>query len=219
MVSPNSTNIRQTTAQALVSLHRYIPNVTDPQYGVDTCDATSCGTSFRHNTVTLNKAQIDSMIGHLLANNVDANDEFGADISLSGDGNTLAVGAPDERSNASGINNAQQGNRGVYAGAVYLFRRNGGVWFQQAYIKALNNRSGDSFGESVSLSGDGNALAVGARLKPQVWLDKLEALLALKIRLQIQAQHMYLNLAMVLGFNKPISEPLTLLYLQILVNL
>lgn len=46
------------------------------------------------------------------------------------------------------------------AGAVYLFERTGGVWRQQAYVKpkVLDN---DAFGRVVSLSGDGETLAVG----------------------------------------------------------
>ncbi len=162
VVSPNSTNISQTSAQALVSLHRYIPNVTNPQYGVDSCDATSCGTSFRHDTVTLNKAQLESMIGRILASNAGGNDAFGSAVSLSGDGNTLAVGARFEQSNGFGINHANRGDNLGLVGAAYIFRRNGGVWLQQAYIKASNSASSAQFGTSVSLSDDGNTLVVGA---------------------------------------------------------
>ncbi len=163
MVSPNSTNIRQTTAQALVALHRYIPNVTNPQYAVRTCNATSsCGTSFRHNTVSLTNAQLNSMIGRLQASNTDRFDEFGGSVSLSGDGDTLAVGGYNEGSSLTGVNGAQDDNSASGSGAVYIFRRMGGAWSQQAYIKASNTGAGDNFGVSVSLSGDGNTLAVGA---------------------------------------------------------
>ncbi len=162
VVSPNSTNIRQTTAQASVALHRYIPNVTNPQYGVNTCDATSCGVSFVHNTVSLTNAQLNSMIGRLQANNAGAADEFGFSVSLSGDGNTLAVGATNEDSSSTGVNGTQDDNTASDSGAVYVFRRIGGAWSQQAYIKASNTGAGDSFGFRVSLSSDGNTLAVRA---------------------------------------------------------
>ena len=162
VVSPNSTNIRQSTAQALVALHRYIPNVTNPQYLVGTCHTTSsCGASFRHNSVSLTNAQLNSMIGRLQANNTGSGDEFGWSVSLSGDGNTLAVGAFGEGSSSTGVNGAQNDSADD-SGAVYLFRRIGGAWSQQAYIKASNTGSGDQFGWSVSLNGDGNTLAVGA---------------------------------------------------------
>jgi hypothetical protein len=48
------------------------------------------------------------------------------------------------------------------AGAAYVYTRGAGTWSQQAYVKASNTGRGDTFGNSVALSGDGNALAVGA---------------------------------------------------------
>ncbi len=46
-------------------------------------------------------------------------DEFGTSVSLCGD--SLAVGAPWERSNATGINGDQGDNSVLGAGAAYLF--------------------------------------------------------------------------------------------------
>jgi LPXTG-site transpeptidase (sortase) family protein len=95
---------------------------------------------------------------YIKASNTGDNDFFGDSISLSGD--TLAVGAWDERSNATGVD-GNQADRSTYgSGAVYIFTRNGETWAQQAYIKASNTEEGDAFGSSVSLSGD--TLAVGA---------------------------------------------------------
>ena len=48
------------------------------------------------------------------------------------------------------------------SGAVYVFNRNGGLWEQKAYVKASNTEGNDWFGSAVSLSADGNTLAVGA---------------------------------------------------------
>ena len=63
---------------------------------------------------------------------------FGASLALSANGRTLAVGAPEERSNARGIN-GDAANRDAYgAGAAYIFMDNGSTWSQQAYIKARN---------------------------------------------------------------------------------
>jgi hypothetical protein len=84
-------------------------------------------------------------------------DAFGSSVSLSGD--TLAVGAPGEDSDASGVNRDQTNNNAPGSGAVYVFVRNGQTWTQQAYIKASNTSTGDNFG-AVSLSDD--TLAVGA---------------------------------------------------------
>ncbi len=89
-------------------------------------------------------------------------DQFGFSVRLSGDGNTLAAGAIGEDSGARGINGDQTDNSAPGAGAVYVFTRRGAVWSQQAYIKASNTDTGDLFGYSVGLSGDGNTLAVSA---------------------------------------------------------
>ena len=88
-------------------------------------------------------------------------DDFGDSVSLSGD--TLAVGAPDESSSATGVNGSQSDNSAINSGAVYIFTRSGRTWSQQAYLKASNTGRSDLFGDSVSLSGD--TLAVGARFE------------------------------------------------------
>ena len=91
-------------------------------------------------------------------------DQFGFSLALSDDGNTLAVGATSEDSNASGINGNQMDNSASSAGAVYVFARAGGAWSQQAYLKseaAPMATGGDQFGYSVALNADGNTLAVG----------------------------------------------------------
>lgn len=99
---------------------------------------------------------------YIKASNAEAGDYFGLDVSLSDDGNTLAVGAPREDSNATGIDGDASNNTAGYSGAVYLFSRDSSTWSQQAYIKASNTGSDDRFGESVSLSADSQSLAVGA---------------------------------------------------------
>ncbi len=99
---------------------------------------------------------------YIKASNTDPWDWFGGHVSLSADGNTLAVGASGEGSNAGGVNGNQHDNSAEGSGAVYVFDRSGDLWSQQAYIKASNTDSGDFFGDAVSLSADGNTLAVGA---------------------------------------------------------
>ncbi len=100
---------------------------------------------------------------YVKASNTDAGDRFGQSVALSGDGNTLAVGAGLEDSAAIGVNGDQADNSAVGAGAAYVFTRDtGGVWTQQAYVKASNTDADDFFGGSAALSADGNTLAVGA---------------------------------------------------------
>nr|WP_053233931.1 FG-GAP repeat protein [Nonlabens ulvanivorans] len=98
---------------------------------------------------------------YIKASNTDPSDLFGRAVTLSSDGNTLAVGANEEDSNATGINGNQNDNSNNRSGAVYLFTRIGTTWSQQAYIKASNTEVGDQFGESITLSGDGNTMAIG----------------------------------------------------------
>jgi FG-GAP repeat len=106
-----------------------------------------------------------SQQAYVKASNTDAGDHFGFSVALSGDGNTLAVAAVGEGSNATGIGGNQANNSAGSSGAVFVFVRDGAaVWSQQAYVKASNTGS-DNFGYSVALSGDGHTLAVGAVLE------------------------------------------------------
>jgi hypothetical protein len=104
-----------------------------------------------------------SQQAYVKASNTGVSDNFGTSIALSADGNTLAVGAPQESSNATGINGNQADNSASQSGAVYVFTRSAGTWSQQAYVKASNTGAVDGFGWSVALAADGNTLAVGAR--------------------------------------------------------
>src|SRR5262247_2598870 len=106
---------------------------------------------------------------YIKASNTEMGDHFGNGgtleghgVALSGDGNTLAVGAPYESSGAKGINGNQNDNSLYAAGAVYVFVRRNDAWTQQAYIKASNPGQSDKFGFVVALSQDGNTLAVSA---------------------------------------------------------
>lgn len=104
-----------------------------------------------------------SQQAYLKASNPGYGHQFGWDLALSDDGNTLAVGADGEASNATGIDGNQADTSQSGAGAVYMFVRDDlGNWTQQAYVKASNSGTEDRFGHTVSLSADGDTLAVGA---------------------------------------------------------
>lgn len=90
-------------------------------------------------------------------------DWFASRLNLSGDGNTLAVGAQLENGNSKGINGNELDVSAEDSGALYLFTRTGDTWVQKAYMKGTNTEAYDEFGSSMALSKDGKILAVGAR--------------------------------------------------------
>ncbi len=85
---------------------------------------------------------------------------FASSLALSGD--TLAVGAPGERSCATGIDGDQADIGCQNAGAVYVFARVGSVWTPQAYIKASNTSPNLRAGFGITVALEGDMLAVGA---------------------------------------------------------
>jgi hypothetical protein len=99
-----------------------------------------------------------SQQAYLKASNTNSGDNFGFSVAISGD--TAVVGAPFEDSNATGVTGNQGDNSVSFAGAADVFVREGGVWSQQAYLKASNTEEFDFFGFSVAISGD--TVVVGA---------------------------------------------------------
>jgi len=102
-----------------------------------------------------------SQEAYLKASNADARDAFGSVVTISGDGNTIAISAKSEKSNSNTINSGGSNNSLTNAGAVYIFTRSGSSWIQSAYIKPSTSNERYEFGSSISLSNDGLTLAVG----------------------------------------------------------
>jgi hypothetical protein len=98
---------------------------------------------------------------YIKASNPDTGDRFGTSVSLSG--LTLAVGAPRERSDATGVDGDQSNDQVQSAGAAYVFSSDGFTWVQEAYVKASNTGMTDEFGTAVAV--DGDTLVVGAPLE------------------------------------------------------
>jgi hypothetical protein len=109
-----------------------------------------------------------SQVDDIKAGNTEDHDHFGYSVSLSDDGNTLAVSAPGEDGNFSGLSaegsaeSSKDNNMASNAGAVYIFNYADGEWTQKTYVKSSNTQSNDEFGNAIRLSGDGDTLAVGA---------------------------------------------------------
>ena len=89
-----------------------------------------------------------------------AGDSFGVSVAVSGD--TLVVGAYQERSSTTGVNSTPN-ESASNAGAAYVFVRSGVNWTQQAYLKPASvgvSQNNDFFGHSVGVAGD--TVVVGA---------------------------------------------------------
>lgn len=93
----------------------------------------------------------------LKAGNPGESDGFGDAVAVSG--HTVVVGAPGESGSATVVNGTPNENA-IFAGASYVFKREGSEWIQLAYLKAANSGSGDFMGLSVAISG--NTVVAGA---------------------------------------------------------
>jgi hypothetical protein len=80
-------------------------------------------------------------------------EDFGWSISLSKDGNSIIVGAPDD---SAGNND----------GHAYVYQWNGNNWIDKGSTLA-GNTGDDQFGWDVDISSDGNTIAVSAPLSDQ----------------------------------------------------
>ncbi|MFO0578058.1 MAG: hypothetical protein U1A78_28960 [Polyangia bacterium] len=87
----------------------------------------------------------------LLASDKASGSGFGWSVALARDGSTALVGA-----------NAKTEGTASRCGAAYVFSRSGTSWSEQQKLLASDKESGDSFGESVALSADGNTALIGA---------------------------------------------------------
>jgi len=85
-------------------------------------------------------------------NGVNNYDQFGFDVSMSNDGNTIAVGSKGWDSNPN--------NTTYEIGQVAVYDWDGSIWVQRGSSIEGNNIF-DQCGFSVSLSGNGNRMAVG----------------------------------------------------------
>ncbi len=94
---------------------------------------------------------------YLKASNTGYFDIFGGSVAISDD--TIVVGANGEDGSGTGVNPASN-DAASASGAAYVFSRSGGLWSQQAYLKASNTGADDGFGLSVGISGD--TVIVGA---------------------------------------------------------
>ena len=82
----------------------------------------------------------------IVASDRGTGDNFGSSVAINGD--YVVIGAYQDGEDTGGFNGM------INAGSVYIFKRNGTDWTQEAKIVALDRHEGDAFGISVSISGD-----------------------------------------------------------------
>jgi hypothetical protein len=116
----------------------------DTVVGTNTIYDTGAAYIFTRSGTTWNEQQ------KIRASDKEQNDRFGTSVAISDDGNTAIVGA------------LYEGTGGGQAGAAYIFTRSGTNWNEQQKIQASDKQASDNFGESVSISSDGNTVIVGA---------------------------------------------------------
>ncbi|MCU4716464.1 FG-GAP repeat protein [Halapricum hydrolyticum] len=92
----------------------------------------------------------------LVAADGDAGDWFGGSVTVSSDGMTAVIGAPND-DDPDGSSDAQSG-----AGSAYVFSQTGGDWNREAKLTAADGEPGDMFGLDVAVSSDGTTAIIGA---------------------------------------------------------
>ena len=140
-VTASTANLTSWTASGLVAGTTYYArcrhNGTTLGYG-----AWSTAVSFSTKSSFLPTAQQ----AKLIASDGQSAAWFGNSVSLSGDGNTCAVGASSDTSSK---------------GAVYIFTRSGATWTQVFKLIKFGGQGSEYFGYSVALTPDATRLAVG----------------------------------------------------------
>lgn len=95
--------------------------------------------------------------------NSTSSSSFGFRISLSSDGNTVAVSAPQFNSRISSTNSAPP----IYQGLVQIFRYESDSW--NIVGDNIEGESIDSSGKEISLSADGNIIAISSNTTLRVF--------------------------------------------------
>jgi len=89
----------------------------------------------------------------LAPDDVDSTDRFGYALAMSGNGNTIIIGARNDNT-----------ANGRQAGSAYVFKGIGGSWSQQVKLVPDDGDRFEWFGRSVAVSSDGTTAIIGALL-------------------------------------------------------
>jgi FG-GAP repeat len=128
-------NIAGTSVNEVISVHTY--DWSGAQYLIESCDALdSCQSS---NTLTTASLELDA-IGYIKASNSAADLKFGSTVASSSDGSVVAT--------TGGLSVAND---------IYIYRYDPGSGWSEEIIADIPS----GFIKSLSISGDGNVIAVG----------------------------------------------------------
>ena len=83
----------------------------------------------------------------LIASDAATSDLFGAAVAISSDGTRIVVGAH---------------GKATSTGSVYIYRKNGATWTQEAILLASDKVTNDHFGGFVAINSDGSRVVIGA---------------------------------------------------------
>jgi hypothetical protein len=147
----------QNSARVNISVHKL--NWAQARYKVSACNSSGCTDSAE---VSVQDLMLDA-IGYFKSSKPGAGDLFGLAIVVSANGKTLVISAPYEAI-APGV---VDGSIGSDAGAVYVFRRSGSGWHQEAHLKPDTAFPEQYFGagmasRAIAVNASGTLIAVGA---------------------------------------------------------
>lgn len=139
----------------------FLPAVAGAEFVVEACNGAGCTASGP--AVVMAQMVLDA-IGYVKDAVGDAADFMGWVVDVSANGDTVAVGVPQEDSSGAGVDPTRpSADETPGSGAVLHFERQPtGSYELSAVVKASEPGQGEAFGYSLALSGDGNHLVVGA---------------------------------------------------------
>lgn len=137
-------------------LEVFVPVATSARFRIRSCNLTGCSES-----PWATVPDLASAVGYVKAGQALSGDWFGHAVALSGDGSRLAVASWLDDGTVGGIDPTQVPSPGFDAGAIEVYRHEGGSWQREAVIKAPTPGWGDRFGTDLALSDDGQVLITG----------------------------------------------------------
>jgi len=129
----------------------------DAQYMIESCNDVGCSQS----DIIYVADSITESVGYLKSTNTSEDYEFGYVVKLSGDGNTLAIGQPSDKSTSTGVYADPEDASGLWQGSVQVFTKVDGKWEFDAYIRPDSSVNFTYFGSALDLSEDGTELFAG----------------------------------------------------------